>query len=104
MSSDSFSDLDRDITLSGIRAGQRMFERFILQRILGRGGMGVVWLARDERLERDVALKFLPEMLMHDAGAMKELKAETQRSLQMAHPHIVRVFDFLVDQHYASIA
>jgi serine/threonine protein kinase len=78
---------DIDATIRALAAGQRVLgHRYTLVRVLGRGGMGVVWLARDETLKHEVALKFLPEAVIHDASAVHELKQETQRSLKLTHP------------------
>lgn len=55
-------------------AGQKLFNRYTLIRILGHGGMGVVWLARDDQLERDVALKFVPELIVLDPAVLNELR------------------------------
>jgi serine/threonine protein kinase len=89
------NDLDFGSTLRGLRAGWKMFRHYTLVRELGRGGMGVVWLARDEKLELEVALKFLPEKLAHDEAAIDELRRETRRCIKLNHPHIVRVYGLL---------
>ena len=101
---DEFDDLALGMTIRGYAAGQRLFGRFVLKRIRGRGGMGMVWLAWDERLEREVALKFLPDLLRSDAAALDDLKRETRRGLDLAHPHIVRVYDLVEDPNAAAIA
>src|SRR5690242_8737186 len=93
-----------DTTVPDFDRRQRVFGRYTLIRVLGRGGMGIVWLARDEELERDVALKFLPEMLTQDPGVLSDLKRETKRSLELTHPHIVRIHDFLQDETSACIS
>ncbi len=104
MDSSSPGELDLGLTVRGFRPGQKVFRRYSLVRILGRGGMGVVWLARDEELERDVALKFLPELVVHDRALLDNLKAETRRSLELTHRHIVRIYDFVQDQDGACIS
>ena len=86
-----------DVTLRDFSAGQRVFQRYTLIRTLGRGGMGVVWLAHDEVLDRDVALKFLPEIIIHDRAVLEDLKRETKRSLELTHKNIIRIHDFVHD-------
>jgi hypothetical protein len=98
------SELDLGATLRGFATKQRLFDRYELREILGRGGMGVVWRAYDEQLERDVALKFLPELLVLDLAAMNDLKRETKRSLELTHHHIVRIYDFAQDNRSACIS
>jgi formylglycine-generating enzyme required for sulfatase activity len=97
-------DLDFGATIRGFSAGQRVFQRFVLERILGRGGMGVVWLAHDEKLDEPVALKFLPEVVKLDAVALGDLRKETKRARQLTHPNIVRIHDLLEEPHMAAIA
>jgi len=84
--------------------GQKVFGRYTLVKVLGRGGMGIVWLARDEELERDVALKFLPDLMIHDRAAFDQLRRETKRCLELTHPHIVRIHDFVHDERSGGIS
>ena len=84
--------------------GQKIFGRYTLVKILGRGGMGIVWLARDEELEREVALKFLPDLMIQDRAVFDQLKRETKRSLELTHPHIVRIYDFIHDERSGCIS
>src|SRR5258706_10341546 len=59
---------------------------------LGRGGMGVVYLAHDERLDRRVALKALPTQLLHDEAAMAQLEQEARLLAAVNHPHVATIF------------
>jgi serine/threonine protein kinase/Flp pilus assembly protein TadD len=93
-----------DVTQREFVGGQRLFGRYTLIKILGRGGMGIVWLAHDEELERDVALKFLPDLIIHDAAVLSDLKRETKRSLELTHKNIVRIYDFVHDERSGCIS
>src|SRR4051812_25259686 len=84
--------------------GQVLLERYTLKRVLGQGGMGVVWLARDEELEREVALKFLPSIVVNDRASLLELKRETKRTLELTHPNIVRTYNFVQGSTIAGIS
>ena len=94
-----------DATLRDLASGQKVFGgRYTLTRVLGCGGMGIVWLARDEELERDVALKFLPDAVLHDREVLNDLKRETRRSLELTHKNIVRIYDFVTSETSACIS
>ena len=93
-----------EVTQREFASGQRLFGRFTLIKILGRGGMGIVWLAHDEELERDVALKFLPDLIIHDAAVLSDLKRETRRCLELTHKNIVRIYDFVHDERSGCIS
>src|SRR5207247_11026666 len=85
-------------------SGQKVFGRYKLVKVLGRGGMGIVWLAHDEELERDVALKFLPDLMIQDRALLDQLKRETKRCLELTHSHIVRIYDFIHDERSGCIS
>ena len=93
-----------DATTRDFANGQRVFNRYTLIKTLGRGGMGVVWLARDEELERNVALKFLPELIVHDRAVLGDMKRETRRSLDLTHKNIVRIYDFVHSEQSGCIS
>jgi serine/threonine-protein kinase len=67
-------------------------ERFELAEIIGRGGMGVVWRARDAIMERDVAVKVIAPHLLDESFSAR-LKREARILARLEHPGIVPVYD-----------
>jgi hypothetical protein len=64
-----------------------------IQSPLGAGGMGEVYRARDARLERDVAIKILPELSARDADRMRRFEQEARAVAALSHPNVVAVHD-----------
>ena len=64
---------------------------YSLQRELGRGGMGIVYLARDVQLDRDVAIKVLPSHLAQQASHRERFLREARTAAGLSHPHIVPI-------------
>src|SRR5215208_6291785 len=70
-----------------------MGDHYQLEGEIGRGGMSVVYRARDPRLNRAVAIKVLPPELAYDPAIRTRFTREAQTSAQLAHPHIVPIYD-----------
>jgi TolB-like protein/tRNA A-37 threonylcarbamoyl transferase component Bud32 len=73
--------------------GQTLGHYRILEKVAA-GGMGVVYLARDEQLERDVAVKVLPPGTFTDEDTRRHFRKEATALARLNHPHIETVYDF----------
>jgi len=86
---------------SGPRAGGDVFQdgddlgpRYQIRRLLGRGGMGSVYLAHDRELGREVAIKVIASQLLENAESIDRFKREIRLSSLVTHPNVLRVYDF----------
>ena len=88
------SFMERAVVVSNemLKSGTKLGPYEILAR-LGAGGMGVVYRARDGRLERDVAIKVLPFGLLADEAARKRFRKEALALAKLNHPNIAAVYD-----------
>jgi serine/threonine protein kinase len=68
-------------------------DRYELDERLGHGGMATVYLARDEKLDREVAIKLLADNLAHDDEVRKRFSREARLAARLEHPNVVQVFD-----------
>lgn len=81
--------------LSGAdRSGRVLADRYRLERLIGRGGAGQVYRARDTSLSRVVAVKLLQPALAGDASFLRRFQAEARAAAQLGHPHVVTVYDW----------
>ncbi len=71
----------------------RQVSHFYIIRMLGSGGMGVVYEAQDTRLPRSVAIKFLKPALSRSVDALKRFKREARLASSLNHPNICTILD-----------
>ena len=72
----------------------RSLGHYRIVELLGKGGMGEVYRAWDERLDRDVAVKVLPEEVAADPERLKRFEREAKALAALSHPNIATVFGF----------
>ena len=73
-----------------IEAGQLLLHYRLLERI-GEGGMGVVWKAKDTTLDREVAIKILPQTFSRDPESLQRFEREAKVLASLNHPNIATV-------------
>jgi serine/threonine-protein kinase len=81
-------------TLTGISPGALLGSRFEILSVLGAGGMGIVYKARDRELDDLVALKMLKRDLWGDRNQLDRLKSELKLARKITHPNVLRTYDF----------
>src|SRR6185436_10890700 len=72
----------------------RRFPQLEILELLGKGGMGAVYKARQPGLDRLVAVKILPPEISHDPAFAERFQREARALARLSHPHIVAVYDF----------
>jgi eukaryotic-like serine/threonine-protein kinase len=77
-----------------VAAGSRLADRYLLLHPIGTGGMGTVWRAADDVLDRHVAVKVLAAALTGDPEFRQRLRREARAAARLDHPHITRVYDY----------
>ena len=89
---------------SGTQESARIDDRYRILRRLGEGAMGIVYLAHDDRLGRDIAIKQLSPTLIGNEDLMARFRQEAKALARLIHPNIVQAYDFIEDEHQAWIS
>lgn len=74
--------------------GQRLADRYQILSVLGNGGMGMVYLARHEIMDRNVAIKMLKAQLITDTQSIRRFQQEAKTASRLNHPNVVTLFDY----------
>ncbi len=77
----------------GLKPGDCLADRFTVERVLGHGGMGSVFLARDKQLGESVAVKVIGGFALLDPAAAGRMRREVSTARRISHPNIVRIHD-----------
>ena len=88
----------------GWHEGDLVANQYRIHRLIGQGGMGKVYLAQDEALDRPVALKRIPQEIILDVDARDDLRLEANRLLDLAHDNIIRIHTYSDDRTWPFFA
>jgi serine/threonine protein kinase len=77
---------------------------YVLEKPIGRGAMGQVWLARQESLDRMVAVKVLPKQLARDQSFLARFEREAKTAASMVHPNVIQVYSFGIERNVPYFA
>jgi serine/threonine-protein kinase len=87
-------ELPSTVSFSGSFIGPgSQIGRFRIEQELGRGGMGIVYLAHDKKLDRPVAIKILPAQMLDNPVVRKRWKREAQLLASLNHPNIATIYE-----------
>ena len=99
---------ENKFSLGGKKGTPQRLGRYVIERRLGRGAMGAVYLARDPRINRAVALKVIPIEKEFEDEELEEARLrffrEAESAGRLTHPNIITVYDCGEDKHLAYIA
>lgn len=73
---------------------RNLLGKYLLQSVIGKGGMGVVFLAEQIELKRQVAVKVLSPLFLNSAQALKRFRTEAMAAGRLDHPNIIKVYDY----------
>jgi len=93
---------DGELIMRGFESGDTI-DHFVLMRPLGEGGFGQVWLARDSRLGREVAIKLPHRILLPDSLHARRFRREAEIAAKLTHPNLVPILDAVLEQDRAYI-
>lgn len=74
--------------------GTKLADRYFIHSVIGHGGMGIVYKARHELMDRDVAIKVLKSDLISDKLSVKRFQHEARAACKLKHPNVITLFDF----------
>ena len=80
-----------------------IINNYVIERELGDGGMGTVYFARHNRVDREVAIKVLHSNLFSNEGIRNRFKNEANALIKLSHPRIVKIYDYVEQDNLACL-
>ncbi len=95
--------LPKDEGYVTLASGDRLADRYVVDKLLGEGGMGLVYKGIDSQLNQPIAIKLLKKGLSQNDVAVERLKQEAQVAMMLTHPSVMRLINFEKNGDYAFL-